>query len=161
MLVNDVTTSADSDRDGAFRLPTVARSVPLRVKAATSTASSDWVEVGSDQDRVVVRLTGAPSGALTGVLVAPGQPLAGRAIAILDGAAASPDEMAPLAVTQTKAGGLFEIETLPSGRYTLWVYRAAEDPSAGDEPTWAEQTTPVVIRPNEVTDVTVVLAPEP
>lgn len=162
IVAGKAASTTDSDRDGSFTLPSVAEDVPLRVKAATETASSDWVDVGPRQTKVELRLSGDATGGMTGALVDPGQPLEGRTIALTDPAAKSPDDMPPVRLAVTAAGGLFKIETVPSGTYTLWVHRPegkVEDLDERGIPTWTRRGEAVVIRPNQVTDVAVVLPP--
>ncbi|RMH39140.1 MAG: carboxypeptidase regulatory-like domain-containing protein [Deltaproteobacteria bacterium] len=152
-------STLESDADGRFALPTLAAGVPLRVKASTDDAASDWIDVGEAQTTVEVRLAEAATGGISGALVDPGQPVDQRAVAVTDVAAASPDDMPPVAVVKTEAGGLFSFPALPVGRYRLWVYRVGtvEENEAAGRPTWFAHPDPVAVAPGRVTEVVVVV----
>jgi hypothetical protein len=95
------------------------------------------------------------------VLVDAGNEIKGRSIAVAEPSAGSPEATAPLRVVVTTAGGLFEVESLPPGTYALWVPRRqgrVEDLDERGTPSWTMHPQPVMIHPDQVTDVAVVVA---
>jgi hypothetical protein len=136
----DLIVHAESDDEGHFTLPTVAREVSLKLRASNEQGASDWVTVPTDAQHVDLVLSGAARGGVRGVIIDPGHPVAERIVALtLPGQGTPAVGLKIEAIAHALEGGRFVLENVPAGQYVLWVRRVQG--AGGDE--WANRAIAV------------------
>jgi hypothetical protein len=136
----DMVLHADSDGEGRFTLPVVAKGAAVRVRASTQDNASDWVNVAAGIGQVDIFMNDPTRGSVRGVLLDPGNPVGERIVLLTLPGLGSPGEgLKPEATTTALDSGRFALDNVAAGAYLLWARRA--QPRPGDE--WVSRAVTV------------------
>lgn len=148
-----------ADKKGAFTLPPVAAGRPLKVRAESLTASSNWLVVPPQLEKVTIALTEEAKGSVAGVLIEPGQPVDNRTMILTFVADGVPGvDLAGKYAAVTAEGGRFRFEQVAPGQYYLWCRRAQKTKVEGGD-AWARYEKPISV--TALKETAIVFRPPP
>lgn len=152
----DMILHAESDADGHFTLPVVARGTAVKVRASTEQNASEWIAVAAGVTTVDIVMNDPRRGSVRGVVIDAGNPVGERPVVLtLRGSGMPGEGLKPEAFTSTLDSGRFVLDNVPAGDYVLWVRRAQAKP--GDD--WL--TRPIAVEGTKETSVMIDLSQEP
>jgi hypothetical protein len=134
--------------------------------SATALAAAERLRLtaGEERENVDVRLQPVPATRVSGTVVDGAGPVPGMGVRLMPADQGADASVLEAALTVTDSRGMFEFPVVPSGRYTILVWRAGGPPGfkPGDTPArpadapgaWAMQAVTVAGRPIERVTVT-------
>ena len=149
-LVEELPRKIQADTNGHFEIPGLPSDQSFRLRAEADVRSSGWVTVAAGDNNIELAVTDVPTGAVSGVVVDSVHPAQPRLVVLTLVEPGVPGVSLRIEASATAgAGGLFHMDDVRVGTYTIWVR------GTGTELAWVKNANPVSVTPQGTTTVMV------